>query len=74
MAEDSGAFKTNPRNPTQIRHFVIPTLPGNVQIRVGFAYAFYPFGRRFLPLLLQPTAGAGLLYSRFSLIRGGERG
>jgi hypothetical protein len=27
MAEDSGAFKTNPAKSRQIRHFVIPAAP-----------------------------------------------
>jgi hypothetical protein len=74
MAEDRGAFKTNPRNPGQIRHFVIRTLPGNTRIGAVSSRRFRPFCRPFWPRLFEPTAGRGLLYSGFSLIRGGEGG
>jgi hypothetical protein len=70
MAEDSGAFKTNPRKPGQIRHFVIRTLPGKTRIGADSGRRFRPFGGQFF----EPTAGGGLLYSGFSLIRGGEGG
>jgi hypothetical protein len=36
VTEDSGAFKTNPRNQAQIGRFVIRSLPGKARIGAGF--------------------------------------
>jgi len=74
MEEDSGAFKTNPRKPGQIRHFVIRTLPGNTRIGPVSSRRFRSFCGSFWSQLFEPTAGRGLLYSGFSLIRDGEGG
>jgi len=74
MEEDRGAFKTNPRNPAHFRHFVIPILPGNTLIGIDFNPRFPPVRRAVQPQLFGPTARRGLLYSGFSLIRGGEGG
>jgi hypothetical protein len=47
MAEDSGAFKTNPRNSARFRHFVL----------TGSAVASKP--HRVKKTFLRPDAGVG---------------
>jgi hypothetical protein len=70
VTEDSGTFKTNPRNRARIGHFVIRNLPRNHLILAPFR----PFGGEFVCRFSATTDGGGLLYSEFSLIRGGESG
>jgi hypothetical protein len=74
VTEDSGTFKTNPRNPGDIRHFVIRILPGNSRIRGGFERHSHCFWPMIVCRFSATTDGGGLLYSGFSLIRGGEGG
>jgi hypothetical protein len=48
VEEDRGAFKTNPRNPSQIKHFVISASPGNTRMAAGFVRHFGPIGGHFI--------------------------
>jgi hypothetical protein len=58
VEEDRGAFKTNWRNPSQIKHFVIGASPGNTRIGADFARHFDPFGGHFISRFSDPRMGA----------------
>jgi hypothetical protein len=69
MADDSGAFKTNPANLRQIRAFCDALQAGLTGLTKRFRLAFGPKSRRFVT-----NAGKTLRYPACSLIRGGEGG
>jgi hypothetical protein len=73
MAEDRGAFKTNPRNQAQFGHFVM-TRECPSHLRSGCRRGLSARMTSINSPTLHETDRAGLLYSGFSLIRGGERG
>jgi hypothetical protein len=58
VEEDRGAFKTNLREPSRIKHFVIDASPGNTRIRAGFVRHFGPFGGHFISRFSSPRMGA----------------
>ena len=66
MAEDSGAFKTNPRKAGQIRHFVIRTIQGNTGIGPVSGRRLRPFCWQFF----EPTAGWIIFTSSEPLLDG----
>jgi len=74
VEEDRGTFKTNPRNPSQIRHFVIGADPGNTRIEAGFVRHFGPFCGDFISRFSGPRMGADYCILDSALIRDGERG
>jgi hypothetical protein len=69
MAEDSGAFKTNPRNSAQIGHFVIAC--ERLRQRYRIAGKCFPAPDLAGPLAYFVTNSfEALRYSRIGLIRG----
>jgi hypothetical protein len=74
MEEDSGAFKTNPRNQAHFGHFVMTRECPKCFLPDRCSRGFCVRITSVQGVTLHEPDRAGLLYSGFSLIRGGEGG